>query len=69
MTGDPRHDGFKRGEGLARELHEFLKRELDSEEEIVQALLGAFDYLDRRTRLVRDPNVQWPEAHRRRRDE
>ena len=68
MSGNPRHADFKRGERLARELHQFVERESADADAAAQALLGAFDYLDRRTRALRDPDVRWPDAARPRRD-
>jgi hypothetical protein len=48
-----RHGAYKRGERLARELVRFVETEFDSEEDAAEALRGAYDRLDRRTRLIR----------------
>ena len=61
MSGNPQHGHHKRGEQLARELHQFLERELgDDPEAVAHALRGAYDYLDTRTRLARGA-TPWPE--------
>jgi hypothetical protein len=62
MTNPREMELRQRGERLARELHEFVKRELDDREAVLQVLLGAFDYLDRRTVMGRRPDGTWPEA-------
>jgi hypothetical protein len=54
---------------MAAELDGFLRRELDDGPDLTEALLGAFDYFDRRTATLRDPRREWPETPRATRDE
>ena len=61
MADNRDHELRRKGERLARELHEFLRRELEDEEEVGRALIGAFDYLDRRTVMLRRSDGRWPE--------
>ena len=49
---------------MAVELDGFLQREFGDGPELREALLGAFDHFDTRTRWLRDPGRAWPEAPR-----
>jgi hypothetical protein len=53
MSGNPHHAQRERGEKLAAELANFIRKESASTEEAGQAMLGAYEYFDRRTRLLR----------------
>jgi hypothetical protein len=46
-------DPYTRGDRLARELVRFVEAEFDSEDDAAEALRGAYDRLDTRTRLIR----------------
>lgn len=59
MSGNPHHARHQRGEKLARELEQFVLRETPDRDEAAEVLRGAYEYLDRRTRLIRGGSP-WP---------
>ena len=64
MSDKAQHGPRRTGKKMAVELEGFLHREFGDGAEMNEALLGAFDHFDTRTRMLRDPRPRWPEAPR-----
>lgn len=65
MSSDPNDPLRKRGRALARKLDEFVRAETATREEAGQVLLGALQFLEQQTVMLRRPNSPWPDPDER----
>jgi hypothetical protein len=62
VSSNTHHARRDRGKRLAAELAQFIRRETPDREKAADVLLGAFEYFERETRVIRGVSPWPPEA-------